>query len=454
MFRATHTLPILLLALTSVGAAACGSASPEGASATNPTLDRVDDARDPAVTGDIPTAVDANNAFALSLYGQVVPTAAGGNFLMSPLSATLALTMTYAGAQGTTASQMASVLHIPSSGTSIFDAQNALTQALAGRATAALAADQRTAKDNQATAPSPSDYILNVVNSVWGQTGYPWANPFLTILAKSYGTGVYVENFELDPAPAETAINQWVSTETAGKINPLLAPDTLSTATRMVLVNAIHLKLPWASPFETNQTTTGTFTRGDGTTVQANFMNQSYESYESGAGYADTSAGQFVSLPLSGNQLSVVFALPKKDLASLTASLTKDSFAVQGASALYLSLPKFTFVSNTFSLADALKTLGMTDAFNSVKADFKGICPATPDGENLYIADVLQKATLDVAENGVEAAAATAVLVSTAAAEENPITVTIDRPFLVSIVDSSGAILFLGQINDPTDSGS
>jgi serpin B len=156
--------------------------------------------------------------------------------------------------------------------------------------------------------------------------------------------------------------------------------------------------------------------------------------------------------------MSVAFALPKTDLAAFTASLTKSTFAAAtGASDVILNVPKFTLASETFSLATPLQTLGMTDAFDPVKADFKGICTKTPDGKNLYISDVLQKATLDVAENGVEAAAATAVIVATGSISEAdaaaPITVTLDRPFVVSILDASGAILFLGQIDDPTSSG-
>jgi serpin B len=474
MIRLNTTLPLALLALATLGSTACSSSAkgtpePEspadggtsdgGAAPAN--IVSASEKRSAPVASDVPTAVDANNAFAIDLYGKASPAAKGGNFLTSPISATLALTMTYGGAQGTTASQMASVLHIPSSGPSIFDAQNALSQALNGRAAAALAADQaKGGGGSGATAPSASDYEVQVVNSVWGQKGYPWDAPFLDILATSYGTGVYVEDFETDAAAAETAINDWVSNATAGKINPLLPPNALDMYTRMVLVNAIHVKLPWESPFNKASTQPGTFTRGDGTTVKPSFMSQEYNS-DTGAtvGYAETADAQIVTVPLAGGQLSVAFALPKTDLATFTASLTKSTFAAAtGAPDLVLNVPKFTLASPTFSLATPLQALGMTDAFNQEKADFKGICTKTPDGQNLYISDVLQKATLDVAENGVEAAAATAVIISTGLAAETdaaaPITVTLDRPFVVSILDASGAILFLGQIDDPTSSGS
>ena len=486
-----HTLPAHLLVLASLGLAACSSASSgtpksepvgdassgtdaakhttdagsardassaqDASSAPGATLDKASVQRDKANAADVSTAVNANNAFAIDLYGQVSPTFNGGNGLTSPISASLALTMTYAGAQGTTATQMATVLHIPSGGTSIFDAQNALSQALNGRAAAAYAADKQTASEGGQPAPSESDYALQVVNSVWGQKGDPWASGFLTRLAESYGTGIYVLDIDADPAAAENDINKWVSTETAGKINPLLAPNALDSATQMVLVNAIHVKLPWKSAFETSATAPDTFTRGDGSTVKPDFMNQSFGP-DSGVsiGYADTADGQFLSLPLAGNQLSVVFALPKKDLATLTSSLTADSFNVPGTDAtVNLSLPKFSFTGPTFSLKAPLQALGMTDAFLG-SADFNGmVTKPLPDG--LFIGEVFQKAMLDVAENGVEAAAATAVIMETGAAMMDaglPINITFDHPFVVSIVDSSGAILFLGQIDDPTASGS
>jgi serpin B len=471
MRNMTYRSALLLAGLTSLASFACGSTNstakpddgnpPSGeadagadASELKPAIVRASNPRDPAVAADIGTAVDANNAFAISLYSQASPAASGGNFLTSPISATFALTMTYAGAQGTTASQMASALQIPSGSPSIFDAQNALSQALYGRAAAALASVQGEGE----TQPVPTDYELQIVNSVWGETGYPWASPFLSILAKSYGTGVYTEDFASNPSDAESAINAWVSSATAGKINPLLAPGAIDDSTRMVLVNAIHVKLPWESPFDPSATAPGTFTRGDGSTVEAKLMSQDFTQEESvSVGYSSTSAGQFVSIPLAGNSLSVVFALPTTDLASLTASLTKDSFrSIPSADTeVDLTLPKFTLAPDTFSLASSLKALGMTQAFDPANADFHGICANTPDGQNLYIGDVFQKATLDVAENGVEAAAATAVVVEDAAVSVNPptpIVINFNHPFLVSIVDESGAILFLGQVNDPTSS--
>jgi serpin B len=412
-------------------------------------------ARTPASSvapSDLAGAVDANNGFAVDLYARLRASSATANLLTSPLSASLALTMTYAGARDLTAAQMAAALHYGTAADSIFAGQNALSQALASRGAAALAADQKIAKESEEPAPSPSDYELQVVNSVWGQKTYTWNTPFLDILSQDYGTGVFLEDFVNEYDPARILINDWVSNETADKINGLLPEGSLSTHTRMVLVNAVHLKLPWATPFDVSATAPASFTTASAT-VSVPFMN------ETGTlSYTDDGKAQIVGLPLSNNQLAVVIALPHGDLATYEAGLNYTSAGLKmptTSNLVQLSVPKVTFTSPTFSLASALKSMGMVQAFDPVAADFKGLCTQTPDGDNLYISDVLQKAMIAMQETGVEAAAATAVIVAGDAASTGnpptPIPMIVNRPYVISIVDvPTGAVLFLGHIVDPS----
>jgi len=440
--------------------AACTSGAASGGSADSGTPGNIDQAslpRTPASTvpaSVLSSAVAANNAFAFDLYGRVrtSPDAGAGNLWTSPLSASLALTMTYAGAQGQTATQMATALHLGSAPGSVFAGQNALLQALASRTATALASDTTTYSAAGLPAPSPSNYDLTVVNAVWGEQTYPWAQPFLDVLAQSYGTGVHLEDFEHQWAPARLAINAWVSNETADKISNLLPEGSLDDTTRMVLVNAIHLRMPWAYPFDVSATKPGTFTRGDGTTVTTSFM-QSLQIM--GFSYDDNVSTAWV--PLSGGQLWVVIAVPQGDLATYEAGLTPDKPGALAPPAnpmqVQLSLPKVTFASPSFSLAKELQAMGMVQPFDKRAADFKGLCASPPDGDNLYIADVLQKATLAMQETGVEAAGATGSLVSGDLA--TPPWMVVDSPYLVAIVDGpTGAILFLGHVQDPTDVGS
>ena len=181
----------------------------------------------------VTAAVQANNAFAVDLYAQLRAKSASTNLLSSPLSASIALTMTYAGALGTTATQMATALHLgsaaatPPTASTIFAGQNALSQALAARAAAALQADSETAKGNDQPAPSSSNYQLQVVNSVWGESDYPWNASFLDILAQDYGTGVYLEDFATSYDPARVLIND-VGQRRDGRQDPEPAPRGLA----------------------------------------------------------------------------------------------------------------------------------------------------------------------------------------------------------------------------------
>jgi len=392
-------------------------------------------------------AVTANNAFALDLYSRVSADAQSSNLMTSPASASLALTMTYAGAAGQTATEMAAALHLgAAAGQTIFDGQNALSQAIASRGRAALAAKQ----DAGQTAGSASDYDLRVVNAVWGDKTVPWAMPFLNTLATSYGAGVYLQDFIGHAEQARLAINDWVRLQTSDKIKDLLPAGSIDPSTLIVLVNAFHLKFPWATPFDPSVTAPGTFALTDGTMVSPSFMNQTTQ-----ISYVDDGQAQVAWLPLSNNQISVVVALPHAgvNIATYEGSLTATSAALvqpRSSALVALSIPKATFTSKTFSLVKALEEMGMMQAFGAM-ADFSGM------GTGLYLSNVFQKATVSMQETGVEASAATAVIggnTSGSGSATPPVSMVVNRPYLVAIVDTTGAVLVLGHIMDPTDSGS
>ena len=404
-------------------------------------------------------AVSANNAFAVALYARVRAGNVKTNLLTSPISAELALSMAYAGATGQTRSEMARALQFGATpAKTLFEGQNALSQALQSRAAAAFALAGNNFRGSAGPALA-SDYEFQIVNSIWGEASYTWEAPFLQTLATDYGASVYKRDFRTQWDPARLAINAWVSKQTSDKINDLLPRESVTKDTRMVLVNALHLKLPWQSPFYKGATAVAPFTRVDKTQVSTPFMNDQGQ-----LAYADDGAAQVVSLPLFGNQLAVVIALPHagSSLEAYERSLRVGSLLPPHKSALVkLSLPKSAFTSPTFSLADALKALGMTQAFDEDKAHFEGMCAHPPRGEHLFVSDVLQKTMIDVQETGVEAAAATAVLMATTAAaivrrpEPVPVPMIVNRPYLIAVVDvPTGAILMLGHITDPSSAPS
>lgn len=179
--------------------------------------------------------------------------------------------------------------------------------------------------------------------------------------------------------------------------------------------------------------------------------------------YVDDGQAQIVALPLANRELAVVIAVPHPDvsLADYEANLTVQSGLLTPpttASLVALSVPNTKFTSASFSLADALKGMGMIRAFDGDLAELQGICAHLPDGGKLYVSEVLQKNMFAMEETGVEAAAATAVIVARATGAPvdppQPVPMVVDRPYLLSIVDvTSGAVLMLGHIQDPTVAG-
>ncbi|MCL2450967.1 MAG: serpin family protein, partial [Polyangiaceae bacterium] len=374
----------------------------------------------------LPTAVTANNAFAADLYTRLAAGAPAKNLVVAPVSASLALGMSYAGAKGTTASQMATALHFSADpGTSIADGQNALSAALESRvATAQMQQQQLAGLPPNADASEP-DVALRVVNSVWGQKGFPWLSSFLDIMAASYGSGVYLEDFADDAAQGTSDINDWVQTQTNGAIYPLLQ-QPLDSVTRMVLVNAVYLQLPWVTPFVAAGTTSGAFTCTDGSTVTTSYMQLVYE-----VPYVDDGQAQIIALALQGG-ISAVFTVPHADvsLATYEAGLTATSPALAipaSTSVVAAKIPKVDFTTATFSLVQPLQAMGMTQAFEPGAADFTGMCSATTCS-GLYIDDVEQRAMIQVREEGVEAAASTAVVLRDSGAFNSTVSVTANRP--------------------------
>jgi serpin B len=379
---------------------------------------------------DLTELADGNAAFAFDLYHTL--RGEGGNLFFSPYSISTALAMTYAGAAGETAGQMAATLHFTLPAESLHPALNAYALDLQARA-------------EQATEGTP--FELSIANSLWGQQGFPFLPEFLDLLAENYGAGMRLVDYESDPEGARKAINDWVSDETREKIKDLIPQGAIDAMTRLVLANAIYFKAGWLNPFEETATAPGPFHLLDGSEVEIPMMQQS-ESY----GYVIGDGYRAIELPYRNGNTSMLIILPDEGQfeaveEQLSPAMMTDLLGRMTYGPVNLSVPKFTYESE-FNLNDALIALGMTDAFDPGRADFSGM-----DGtRDLYISDVLHKAFVSVDEEGTEAAAATAVIMSlTSAPMGELITFTIDRPFIYMIRDQqTGTILFLGRVLDPS----
>jgi len=326
---------------------------------------------------------------------------------------------------------MADALHFTLPQDRLHPAFNSLDLALASRGDGAEGQDGE-------------GFRLNIVNALWGQTGYKFLDAFLDTLAENYGAGLRLLDFASDPEASRGIINDWVSDQTEGRIEDLIPQGLINQLTRLVLTNAIYFNAAWAEPFEESQTKDGAFHLLDGSQVTVPMMwhSASY-GYAAGEGY------QAVELPYDGYELSMVILLPEaggfeRFEDSLDASQLDAILGSLGHQQVALTLPKFEFESE-FGLADALMALGMVDAF-SMDADFSGM-----DGtQELFVREVVHKAFVSVDEAGTEAAAATAVIMQLKGMATEPIQVTVDRPFLFLIRDlETGALLFVGRVLDP-----
>ena len=381
-------------------------------------------------TSEQASLVEGNSAFAFDLYQALKEE--GGNLFYSPYSISLALAMTYAGARGETAQQMADTLQFLLEQDRLHPAFNWLDAELAKRGEGAAG------KDGEG-------FRLNIVNAIWGQKDYEFLTEFLDVLAENYGAGLRILDFITETEKSRLTINKWVYDQTEKRIENLIPQGAIGQLTRLVLTNAIYFNAAWAYPFDEHMTADGLFYLLDGGQVSTPMMKQT-ESF----GYTEGEGYQAVELPYDGGELSMVILLPeagdfKAFETGLQSQQISDIISSLRATEVALTMPQFEFDSE-FSLKDTLAEMGMPVAFSGA-ADFSGM---TGESE-LFISDVVHKAFVAVDEAGTEAAAATAVIMELTAVPELPVEVTIDRPFIFLIRDiETGAILFLGRVMNPS----
>jgi serpin B len=379
------------------------------------------------------TLIEGNNEFAFDLYKQLI-TKTDGNLFYSPYSISLALAMTYAGANGQTKEQMAEVLNFLLADEELHAAFNKLAIELNSHCAVREGSEMQGIQ-------------LNIANSTWGQENYEFLPAFLNVLAENYDAGMRLLDYENDPEGCRQIINDWVSEETNGKIKNLIPEGGITTLTRLVLTNAIYFKAAWLYPFEEEGTVNDTFYLADGSEIIVPMMQLTTTlNYKDGKNY------RAVQLLYDTNNMSMVVIVPDEgDFESFESSLTADSIAdiidSLKQQKLNLSMPKFEFEYKA-GLREILQNMGMTDAFSG-NADFSGMTGE----EALVIDDVLHKAFISVDEKGTEAAAATAVMMAGSAPDpSSPLDFSIDRPFIVLITDNiNGSIIFMGRVMNPAE---
>ena len=364
--------------------------------------------------------VDSLNKFSFDFYHNISENK-NENIFFSPYSIFVALSMAYEGARGNTSVQMYNLLN--------FFKNDSATQGSFAKIYNLLNQKQ-------------TGYKINTANAFWIQQNYPFLSEYINLLQNYY----MAEANELDfskNVEAAKIINSWIENQTNGKIKDMIDPGALSEFTRLVLTNAIYFKGLWENPFDPKYTSQADFNINSSETIKVDIMSLSDSTFN----YTETDDLQILKLPYQGNDLSMLVILPKENNVSIIDSLLNTVNIKNWNSSLYeikinVDLPKFKFKTE-YNLNNILTKMGMIDAFSGDYADFSGM-----DGtKNLFISDILHKAYVEVNEEGTEAAAATAVIITTGMTTT---TFNADHPFVFLIQhEGTGAILFMGKIMNP-----
>jgi serpin B len=374
----------------------------------------------------------SNNTFAVEMYKQLI--SEGENLFFSPYSITVALAMTAAGAAGNTKQQIRDALQVTLEGDQFDDAINGIDLDLTEHADAT------------------EGVTLRIVNSTWLQSGWQFKFGYLDHLSRYYGAGVNMMDFSNAPEACREIINTWVADQTNQKILDLLLPGTITSSTTLVLTNAIYFLADWLYSFNPENTTDKDFTLIDNSTVRTPIMQLNDPNEKAIMLYSRLNNARALDFPYKGNRLAMTVLLPDEGTFSsfesaLNLEAINQMIEALTAESLVVALPKFEFTYGSCSIVDALKALGMIDAFSPGAADFSGI-----DGtKSLYVSNVLHKAFISVDEEGTEAAAATAVTFDRTSVDPNEVAFYVNRPFIYLIRDKeTGTILFMGRIVNPT----
>jgi serpin B len=384
-------------------------------------LERITTAPPAAV---LSATVEGNTSAALALYGRLLE--GDENLFFSPHSIISVLGLTFGGADGTTKSELETVLHAPAA-PDFHRSMNHLDRELASRGRSSSGANGE-------------PFALTILNQLFVDSALKLEPGYLDLLAQEYGADARQLDLAARPADATRLINEWVSTATKQHIPSLLDSGDLTGDSRMVLLNAMYFSSAWSTNFEESRTEPLPF-HGLPGDVQVQMMRSSNLT----ARELETPELQAVELDYSGGELSMVIIMPKADYRAWEATLglgavtgVRDGLA---GALLDLSMPKFETRSRR-DLRPPLEARGLKAVFDPAQADLSAM-----SADPVYLDFLRHEAWIDVSESGTRAAAATGGGVSLApSAPPQPKRVIIDRPFFYFIQDkATKAVLFVGR---------
>ncbi|XP_069474259.1 glia-derived nexin [Ambystoma mexicanum] len=370
------------------------------------------------------TLEELGSDIGIQVFNQVVKNKPRQNVLVSPHGIAAVLGMLQFGADGKTKKQLTAVMRYNVHGVG-----------------------KILKKINKVLVSKKNKDIVLTANGVFSQSGFKMEAPFMARNKEVFHGEVRSVDFA-DKNASASMINQWVKNETRGMIENLISPDLIDGAlTRLILVNALYFKGQWKLRFLPENTKKRNF-NGPDRVSQVPMMSQ-LSVFRSGS--TSTPNGiryNVIELPYHGGTISMLIAIPSDENTPLSSIIphistkTIQSWMSMGQRKVQVIIPKFTTEAET-DLKDPLKSLGITDMFDNSKANFAKISSS----EHLHVSHILQKAKVEVNEDGTKASAATAAVLM---ARSSPPWFIVDRPFLFLIRHNhTGAVLFMGQVIKP-----
>jgi serine protease inhibitor len=365
------------------------------------------------------------NSFALDFFKTFPEQNSDSNFFISPLSISLALSMTYNGAEGETKTAFENALRF-----------NGFTRE-------EINVFNKKIVDILLNADEKVD--LNIANSIWNRNTFSVLDSFINTNKTYYNAEVFSADFN-NPETVND-INKWCSDKTKGKIPQVL--DEIPSAAVMYLINAIYFKATWFYEFDESKTTDTIFNKSNGEQISHKQMQQ-----QSVFNYMENDFMQLIELPYGNGNFSMMVLLPSDgyNTADIVNNLNDTNWnqwvSEMDSQEVVVKLPKFKFEWGR-TINDEVIAMGLGNAFSDA-ADFSGINPEIP----LQISRVIHKSFVDVNEKGTEAAAVTVVEIIETSMPDGPVKnikyFTANKPFVFIIREkTSGVLLFMGKVENP-----
>nr|ACO10422.1 Leukocyte elastase inhibitor C [Caligus rogercresseyi] len=362
--------------------------------------------------------------FGLDLYNRL--TKPGENAVFSSYSVSSVLSMASMGAKGSTLQEMREALHLPEDVTQLQKAYSSFTALL-------------DSKEN-------SSVTLETAHGLFPSNKTKVHENYVQDVLKYFSSDVQSIDY-INTQAASNHLNEWVSSKTHDNIKDLFSKESIDPDTAAVLIDAIYFKGTWLDKFDPVMTRDAAFHVSPETLVQAPTM---FAEMDIETCYSEDLKCDIFALPYKGNRLSMIIFLPKErfgleELENKLLSKTVFPLNDLSTSKVEVYLPKFK-IETKHDIKDALQKQGVRDLFLRGTCDVSGIAG---EPKELFVSEVVQKAMIEVNEEGTEAAAATMMQITPCCLVFRD-KLVVDHPFAFMIRDNlTELIIFNGRIINP-----